>query len=103
MQRRPEPAPRVAASFPPCSDTEFGAKLTELENSVLQTKSLMAVQPFVVFFETALAMVGGETTLEFLRNYNIHVVFLSKQLRAFDLVLKSTYGRSQEWDADFRG
>jgi hypothetical protein len=65
------------------------AKLTELENEVLRTADRMAVQPFIAYFETALAMVGGETTREYLQNYRRQTIFLAKQLKAFGSILES--------------
>jgi ADP-heptose:LPS heptosyltransferase len=65
------------------------ARLTELENEVLRTAALMAVQPFVAYFETALAMVEGEDTRQYLQNYQRQVLFLAKQLRAFEAILKA--------------
>jgi hypothetical protein len=35
----------------------------------------------------------GKRTLEFLENYRRHVLFLAKQLRAFEAVLKSALKR----------
>jgi ADP-heptose:LPS heptosyltransferase len=65
------------------------SRLTELENAVLRTGTLMAVQPFVAYFETALAMVEGENTRQYLQSYLRQVLFLAKQLRAFEAILKS--------------
>jgi len=65
------------------------AKLTDLENEVLRMADLMAAQPFIAYFETALAMVGGETTREYLQNYQRQTIFLAKQLRAFSSILES--------------
>jgi ADP-heptose:LPS heptosyltransferase len=65
------------------------ARLTELEKTILQIGGATAVQPFIAFFETALAMVEGENTRQYLLSYRQHVLFLAKQLKAFEAILLS--------------
>ena len=65
------------------------ARLTELERTVLETGSSPAVEPFVAYFETALAMVAGDNTRQYLQSYRQPVIFLAKQLKAFESILKT--------------
>jgi ADP-heptose:LPS heptosyltransferase len=66
------------------------AALNELERNTLQGTSQFGLQPFVAYFETVLAMVGGETTRQYLQSYLQPVLFLDNQLRLFDQILDST-------------
>lgn len=69
------------------------SKMTEIENAVLRTGASMAVQPFIAYFEAALAMVAGNDTRQYLQSYRQPVLFLAKQLRAMAAVLKSVSSR----------
>lgn len=65
------------------------SKMNELETEVLQAGSLPAVQPFVKYFETALAMVEGANTREFLQGYRRHLLSLEKQLRTLQTIVRA--------------
>jgi ADP-heptose:LPS heptosyltransferase len=69
------------------------SKITSQEKEIMQSGRNMAVHPFVTYFDTALALVKGTNTRELFQNYRRHVIFLGKQLKALQAVVRSAQSK----------
>jgi S-adenosylmethionine/arginine decarboxylase-like enzyme len=64
-------------------------ELTRLENVILQRESHLSIHGFLGYFEIGLAMVGGNTTREYLEQYLRPAEVLEHQLVLFDQLLSA--------------
>lgn len=64
-------------------------ELTRLENVILQRESHLSIHGFLGYFEIGLAMVGGNTTREYLEQYLRPAAVLENQLVLFDQLLSA--------------
>ena len=63
------------------------AELTRLERLILQGESLFSIHGFLEYFEVGLAMVGADSTREYLEQYLRTVIMLEQQLVLFGKLL----------------
>ena len=73
-------------------------QLTTMESLVLDNGDSPATIPFVAYFETALAMVGGNDIREYLLEYRDRVLRLEEQVHLFDRILREFSGVLRQQD-----
>jgi ADP-heptose:LPS heptosyltransferase len=72
------------------------AQLSQLEQEILQMQRKTALLAFLAYFETALALVAGDTTRRYLESYLQPVLLLEKQLLLFSRLLSVCDGTTVE-------